>query len=166
MKTIGSQAVRVGLASILFGVSCFAAGDAGFELVSAAEFQQEKDARSLITRGPDTQTPEPESQRLADGPVIEVLTPDARKSVKAPVDISVRFAPGPGAKIVLGSLRIRYGMIALDVTDRIRRAATVTEQGIQAPGAVLPAGSHSMSIEIADSAGRKTKQAFKFRVEK
>ena len=166
MKAIGSQAVRVGLAAILFGASCLAAGDVGFELVSAAEFQQEKDARSLITRGPGTQTPEPESHRSPDGPVIEVLTPDARQSVKAPVDISVRFAPGPGATIVLGSLRIRYGMIGLDVTDRIRRAATVTEQGIRAPGAALPAGSHSMSIEIADSAGRKTKQAFKFRVEK
>ena len=65
-----------------------------------------------------------------------------------------------------GFERIRYGMIGLDVTDRIRQAATVTEQGIEATGAALPAGSHSMSVEIADSAGRSTKQAFKFRVEK
>jgi len=55
-------------------------------------------------------------------------------------------------------------MIGLDVTDRIRKAATVTERGIEATGAALPAGPHSMAIEIADSAGHSTKQAFKFRV--
>ena len=97
--------------------------------------------------------------------MIEVLTPDARKTVKSPVDISVHFSPGPGATIVLDSLRVSYGLIGLDVTARIRQSASVTEQGIQAPAAALPAGSHSMSIEIADSAGRKTRQAFKFRVE-
>jgi hypothetical protein len=86
--------------------------------------------------------------------------------VRPPVDISVRFSPGPGARIVLDSLHIRYGLIGLDVTDRIRKAATVTEQGIEAPGAALPAGSHSMSVEISDSAGRTTRQAFKFRVQK
>ena len=97
--------------------------------------------------------------------MIEILTPDAGRPVKAPVDISIRFTPGPAATIVLDSLRIRYGLIGLDVTDRIRKAATVTEQGIHAPGAALPAGSHSMSIEIADSAARKTKRAFKFKVQ-
>ena len=55
-------------------------------------------------------------------------------------------------------------MIGLDPTDRIRKAATVTERGIEATGAALPAGPHSMAIEIADSAGHSTKQAFKFRV--
>jgi hypothetical protein len=136
----------------------------GFELVTADEFQREKDARNMVTRGPGA-AEEQTSDRAANGPVIEVLTPEAKKTVKAPVDINVRFAPGPGARIVLETLRIRYGMIGLDVTERIRKAATVTEQGIQAPGAALPAGSHSMSIEIADSASRKTKQVFKFKVE-
>lgn len=152
-------------AMAVLGASCLAVAGQPFELVTAEEYQQEKDARSLITRGSTTGPTEPESARAADGPKIEVVTPDARNSVHAPVDIDVRFAPGPGARIVLGSLRIRYGMIGLDVTDRIRKAATVTEQGIKASGAALPAGSHSMSVEIADSAGRKSKQAFKFRVE-
>ena len=134
-----------------------------FELLTPDEYQQEKDARSLVLRGAAGKA-EPESQRATDGPVINIVTPSAQNTVKAPVDIDVRFEPGPGAKIVLDTLRIRYGMIGLDVTDRIRKAATVTEQGIRAPGAQLPAGSHSMSVEIADSAGRKTKQSFKFKV--
>jgi hypothetical protein len=165
MNAICIRAASIGLVSVLLGFSCLAAGNAGFELVTADEYQREKDAHSLLTRGPGTQPAEPESLRAADGPLIEVVTPDSRKAVKSPVDISVRFSPGPGATIVLDSLHVRYGLIGLDVTERIRQSATVTEQGIQAPAAALPAGSHSMSIEIADSAGRKTKRAFKFRVE-
>ena len=135
-------------------------------LLSVEEYQQEEDARSLVTRGArESAAVEPESGRAPGGPVIEIMTPDARQAVKAPVDIVVRFRPGPDARIVLDSLRIRYGMIGLDVTERIRKAATVTDEGIRASGADLPAGKHSMSIEIADSAGRTTKQAFKFRVE-
>ena len=145
------------------GVSWLAAASTGFDLVSPAEFQQEKDARALVLRGTEGKE-EPASQRPPDGPVIEIVTPDAKAPVKAPVDIDVRFEPGPNARIVLSSLKIRYGMIGLDVTDRIRKAATVDEHGIRAPGAQLPSGSHSMSVEIADSAGRKTKQSFKFKV--
>lgn len=157
---------RALLALVLTYSSLAAGADGGFVLVSPEEFQLEKDAQNLVTRGaqaPDTDEPEP--KRAADGPMIEILTPDAQKAVKAPVDIEVRFQPGPDAMIVLDTLRIRYGMIGLDVTERIRKAATVTDQGIRASGAELPAGRHSMSIEISDSAGRTTKQAFRFRVE-
>ena len=166
MNAICHRAARVGLLLVLLGVSCLVAGSTGFELLSAEEYQREKDAHSMITRGPGARTVEPESEPAAGGPLIEILAPDARKMVKAPVDISVRFSPGAGSTIVLDSLRIRYGMIGLDVTDRIRKAATVTERGIEATGAALPAGSHYMAIEIADSAGRNTKQGFKFQVEK
>ena len=166
MNAICRRAARVGLLLVLLGVSCLVAGSTGFDLLTAAEYQQEKDAHSMVTRGPGARAVEPESENAEGGPLIEILAPDARKVVKAPVDISVRFWPGAGSTIVLESLRIRYGMIGLDVTDRIRKAATVTERGIEATGAALPAGSHSMSIEIADSAGRNTKQGFKFQVEK
>jgi hypothetical protein len=166
MITLQVPSRRALLALVLACASLAAGADGGFILVSPEEFQLEKDAQNLVTRG--AQAPdigEPESKRAADGPVIEIMTPDARQPVKAPVDIVVNFRPGPDARIVLDTLRIRYGMIGLDVTERIRKAATVTEQGIRASGAELPAGRHSMSVEISDSAGRTTKQAFKFRVE-
>jgi len=166
MNAICRRAARVGLLLVLLGVSCLVAGSTGFDLLTTEEYQEEKDARSMVTRGPGARAVEPESEHAVGGPLIEILAPDARRVVKAPVDISVRFSPGAGSTIVLESLRIRYGMIGLDVTDRIRKAATVTERGIEATGAALPAGSHSMSIEIADSAGRNTKQGFKFQVEK
>jgi hypothetical protein len=154
---------RIAVAVALLSACWLVTAAGSFELLTPDEYQQEKDAQSLVLRGA-TGKEEPESQRAADGPVINVVTPSAKNTVKAPVDIDVRFEPGPGAKIQIDTLRIRYGMIGLDVTDRIRKAATVTEQGIRAPGAQLPAGSHSMSVEIADTAGRKTKQSFKFKV--
>ena len=169
-ESIPTRTGRVAWIGLLFAAFCSAAAPAhhtGFELVTAEEFQREEDARSLVTRSANARQPaEPKSQRAADGPLIEVVTPDASAPVRAPVDISVRFTPGPDAHIVIDSLHIRYGLIGLDVTDRIRKAARVSEQGFDAPGASLPPGSHAMSIEISDSAGRATRQAFRFRVEK
>jgi hypothetical protein len=164
---VRTSAAWIGLLLAAFCATAATAHHTGFQLVTAEEFEREEDARNLVTRSANARQPaEPGSQRAADGPLIEVVTPDASTPVHAPVDISVRFAPGPDARIVIDSLHIRYGLIGLDVTDRIRKAARVTEQGIDAPGASLPAGSHALSIEISDSAGRTTRQAFRFRVEK
>jgi hypothetical protein len=170
MGSISGRAGRTAGTGVLLAAICAAAATAepgGFELVTADEFQREEDARQLVTRSAQSLQPaEDGSRRVVDGPLIEIVTPDATTPVHAPVDITVRFAPGPGARIVLDSLLIRYGLIGLDVTDRIRNAARVTEQGIEASGASLPAGPHSMSIEIPDTAGRTTRQASRFRVEK
>ena len=169
MGRISGRTGRTAGTGLLLAAMCATAattGPGGFELVTADEFQREEDARELVTRSARSLQPADEaSRRVVDGPLIEIVTPDATTPVHAPVDITVRFAPGPGARIVLDSLHIRYGLIGLDVTDRIRKAARVTEQGIEASGASLPAGSHSMSIEISDTAGRTTRQAFQFRVE-
>ncbi len=151
----------------MLSICGIAASSGAFQLVLPDEFSRDQLARS--EQLPDGRTrgelfDEQVWTRSLDAPLIEVVTPDAATPVQSPVDIYVKFEPGPGAKIVLDSLHIRYGVIGLDVTDRIRKAATVTEQGIRAKGAELPAGSHTMSIEIADSIGRKGKQKFKFRV--
>jgi hypothetical protein len=169
-ESIRAMTARAAWIAFVLAAVCATAATAhhtGFELVTTEEFRREKDARDLVTRSAKAQQPaEAKSERSADGPSIDVITPNASGTVHAPVDISVRFAPGPEARIVIDSLHVRYGVIGLDVTDRIRKAARVTEQGIEAPGASLPPGSHSMSIEISDSLGRTTRQAFRFRVEK
>ncbi len=48
----------------------------GFELLTAAEYQEEKDAQALVLRS-SAGREQPESERVADGPVIDVVTPDA-----------------------------------------------------------------------------------------
>jgi hypothetical protein len=152
---------------VLSCLTCVAVAAAGFLLVSDGEFARDQAARQVIADGGRTAGEIFDQQiwtRSVDAPAIEIVTPNAATPVESPVDIFVRFAPGPGAAIAPETLRIRYGVIGLDVTERIRKAATVTPEGIRARGAQLPAGEHAMSIEIADTAGRKTKQKFKFRV--
>lgn len=159
--------LAMGLLLSVAGTNLSASG-AGFQLVSPDEYEREQASRAVVTADGRTQGDVFDEQvwtRSLDAPLIEVVTPTPTSPVRPPVNIVVNFQPGPGAKIVTESLRIKYGLVGLDVTDRIRKAATVTEQGIRANGADLPAGSHSLSIEIADTAGRRTKQTFKFRVE-
>ena len=138
-----------------------------FQLVSADEYRRDQAAANEVTADGRTRMEVFDEQlwtRALDAPAIQVVTPDEAAPVRSPVDIFVKFEPAPGAKIALDSLHITYGVLGLDVTDRIRHAATVTEQGIRAKGAELPVGAHSMSIEISDTAGRKSKRKFKFRV--
>lgn len=153
---------------VLAGSALAASADGMFRLVSDDEFERDQAARGVAAEDGRTAGDVFDEQvwtRAIDAPVIEVVNPNAEKPVPSPVDIFIRFAPGPGAKINLDSLRIKYGVIGLDVTDRIRKAATVSPEGIRATGAELPPGNHSMSIEIGDTAGRTTKQKFKFRVD-
>lgn len=58
------------------------------------------------------------------------------------------------------SLEILYGWLEIDVTDRIREYAEITEAGITAPGAKLPSGDHSFLLRIADVNGRFTEKGF------
>jgi hypothetical protein len=160
-----------GLSLTLFlslSIAGISAAGTGFQLITPEDYKKEQAARAVATADYLSEGDVLERQtwtRSLDAPVIEVVTPDATSPVRPPVNIEVRFQPGPGAKIVKESLRIKYGLVGLDITERIRKAATVTEQGIRASGAELPAGSHSLSIEIADTAGRRARQVLKFRVD-
>ena len=139
-----------------------------FVLVSPAEYGRDQTARAVPTADGRTAGEVFDQQiwtRALDAPAIEVIVPPAGAVIHPPINIEVRFTPAPGASIDLSTLRIRYGVIGLDVTDRIRKAAKVTPDGIHAEGAKLPAGNHALSIEIGDNQGRKNKQTFKFRVE-
>lgn len=140
----------------------------GFMLISPAEYNSDQVARAAPAADGRTAGEIFDQQvwsRALDAPTIEVVAPHAEGAIHPPIDIDVRFTAALGASIDLSTLRIRYGVIGIDVTDRIRKAAKVTPSGIRAQGAELPAGRHSMSVEIADSYGRKNKQTFKFTVE-
>jgi len=149
-------------------LTCIAVAAVGFRLISDEEFARDQAAREVIADGGRTAGEIFDQQvwtRSVDAPAIEVVQPDPAAALHSPVDIEVRFTPAPGASIDLSTLRIRYGVIGLDVTDRIRKAAEVTASGIHARGAELPAGKHSMSVEIGDNKGRKNRQKFKVHVE-
>ncbi len=162
-----SMQVWIAVAITVLAVPLVAGSSERFQLVSADEYARDQAAANEVTADGRTRMEVFDQHvwtRALDAPVIQVVAPDEASLVRSPVDIFVKFGPAPGSKIALDSLHITYGVLGLDVTDRIRHAATVTEQGIRAKGADLPAGSHSMSIEISDTAGRKSKRKFKFRV--
>ncbi len=137
-----------------------AAPHAGFQLLSAQEYQSELAARAapgatITLRGADF-----------DAPAITVVKPDRSAPIQPPVDIDVHFKAAQGATVNLASLKIMYGFLKLDITRRILDApgVQVSAAGLKASGAQLPSGSHKLLIEIADNIGRTGRQPLEFTV--
>jgi hypothetical protein len=137
------------------------AAQGGFELLSAREYQSELVAEKL----PAAKF----APRAADfnAPTITVVKPNAAGPIQPPVDIDVRFQPAQGATVNVSSLKIMYGFLKLDITQRILQApgVQVSAQGLRASGAKLPAGSHKLVIEVADNYGRTARQPIEFVVQ-
>jgi hypothetical protein len=149
-------------AGILMSTAVTSAADkGGFELLSSREYQSELSLRSsapgtpLMLRGADF-----------DAPTITVVKPDRNAPIQPPVDIDVRFQAAQGASVNASTLRITYGFLHLDITQRILQApgVRVSGSGLQAGGARLPSGSHKLVIEIADNVGRTGRQPLEFTV--
>lgn len=98
------------------------------------------------------------------GPQILLVTPRGMESVPSPLDIELRFIAKAPSKIVRESLRASYGFFGFDVTERLTRNAKVTASGILARNADLPAGSHSITIEIRDDRERIGRKTFQFEI--
>jgi hypothetical protein len=136
------------------------AAEGGFELVSPREYQSELAARArpgahLVTRGADL-----------NAPTIVVITPDRAAPIQAPVDIDVRFKAAEGASVNVSSLKITYGFLSIDITQRILGApgVQVSPGGLKASGARLPSGTHKLVIAVADNLGRTGRQPLEFTV--
>lgn len=137
-----------------------AAQHAGFQLLSAQEYQSELSARAapgaeLTLKAADF-----------DAPAITVVKPDRSAPIQPPVDIDVHFKAAQGASVNVGSLKITYGFLKLDITKRILQApgVQVTTAGLKANGAQLPSGSHKLAIEVADNIGRTGRQRLEFTI--
>jgi len=136
------------------------AAQGGFQLLSSAEYQAELAARAvpgatLVTRGADF-----------NAPTITVVKPEHSAPIRPPVDIDVEFTPSQGSTVDVSSLKILYGFLKLDITQRILKApgVQVSTSGLKASGAQLPSGSHKLLIEIADNLGRVGRQPVEFTV--
>jgi hypothetical protein len=147
-------------AALLMSAMSSAADRGGFELLSAREYQSELTARkapnaSFVTRSADL-----------NAPVITVVTPDRGAPIQPPVNIDVRFKAAQGATVNVSSLKVSYGFLHLDITQRILGApgVQVTPEGLKASGAQLPSGSHKLVIEISDNIGRTGRQPLEFTV--
>lgn len=149
-----------GIAVAVLWASSGLAEAAGFDLVTSGEAAQAAQAEKTMTAPVRTRSlPRP------DAPAIKVLSPSAPGTpVAAPLRIEVAFQPAQGAKIVPSSFRVLYGLLKIDLTDRLRQHATVTESGVVVNGAKVPDGQHRMFIQVADDKGNTAEQELRFRV--
>lgn len=134
----------------------------GFELITAAEAQQaataERDAPPEIR---SRSMPVPKG----NVPGIRVLSPTSGTApVAAPLRIELAFTPTPGSRIVPSSFRVLYGLLKIDLTDRLRKHATVTESGVVVDRAVVPDGQHRLILQVADDQGNTAEQELRIRV--
>lgn len=118
-----------------------------------------KESRAAHPRASTAPAPQP------GAPVIDIVEPDAKKPIKSPFGIRIRFRPGSGASIDPASFRVKYGWLNLDITERLIGHAKVDASGVAADDAEIPAGEYSITLQIADTLGRIGTRTFGFRVE-
>jgi hypothetical protein len=139
----------------------------GFPLVSEQEAAADRVAQRgdvVVNRTLESTHAESGEQAAAAAPVIEVLSPDATKGLHSPINIDIRFRAPPRTMIALHTVRLRYGVMQLDLTERIRNMGSVTKDGIRAYGAELPVGQHSMTVEVEDTRGVRARSRFTLNV--
>lgn len=125
-----------------------------FMLVSPEEFAQSQAAPQF----------EPKAMLLPEpgAPEIVVLSPVAQSKIRTPMDIRLAFVPADGAAIDPDSLRILYGWLKLDITDRVMKHAKFSPSELSASGADIPAGNHKIVIRVSDDKGRTGERIIKF----
>jgi hypothetical protein len=100
--------------------------------------------RSLITPEEDVrdraapQTVEPNEPQVAGASVIELLAPDLSRPVHNPVTVDVRINTQPDASADMRTLRVKYGWLGIDITNRILRHAAVTANRVTATDVDIP----------------------------
>ena len=133
-----------------------------FDLITAAEARQT--AKAELEAPPEIR-PRQAVGPKANAPGIRVISPTASgTAVAAPLRIEVAFTPTPGTRIVPSSFRVLYGLLKIDLTDRLRKHATVTESGVVVDRAVVPDGQHRLILQVADDQGNTAEQELRIRV--
>jgi hypothetical protein len=97
-------------------------------------------------------------------PKITLQAPNISQAVASPLMVKLRFRATAPAVILPQTFRVLYGFFQLDITSRITASTVVTSSGLEVPEAQLPAGSHTLLVEVQDSAGRRGRSWFRFEV--
>ncbi|PND38182.1 hypothetical protein C1O66_12075 [Paucibacter aquatile] len=130
---------------------------AGRFLISETEWKQER------------ATPPPPSTKFSPAPGaprLELLQPKpGPDTLASPFDIQLRWNAEGEARIEPQTLRIRYGWMGLDITQRVLAQAEVTAEGLRIRKAALPSGEHKLAVEIADSLQRVGRRQFEVKVQ-
>lgn len=99
-----------------------------------------------------------------DAPLIEVIRPNPLNNLKQPFPVELRFIARSGAPIDPKTLKVSYGFMGLDLTERIRKSATVTPEGLRAENVEIPKGDHRLTVKVADAKGLVGERDIRIRV--
>jgi hypothetical protein len=145
-----------------------AAPQLAFELVTRAEAARDRELRpkNETFDAPEVRTRSVPGAAAAAAPVfaIRVLAPTPQVAVTAPLRIELAFDAPPGARVVPSSFRVLYGVLKIDLTDRLRRFSTISERGVVVDQAVVPDGLHRLFLQVADDKGNVAEQELRLRV--
>jgi hypothetical protein len=99
-----------------------------------------------------------------NAPVITINSPMLTSGLLAPIKIAINFKAHDDANIEIDSLRVLYGWLNLDITDRIKKHAQITNSGISATNVMLPEGEHNITIQIMDTRARSAEKEISFEI--
>lgn len=139
-----------------------ASADQPFDLVTAAEAQRD----AAAPRPPRSRAMPPAAPSApARAPTIEVIAPQGEDNpLSSPLRIEVAFKAPPDARIVPSTFRLLYGVLKIDLTDRLHKVATIRESGVVVDQARVPDGTHRLIVRVADDKGRFGEQELLIRV--
>ena len=99
-----------------------------------------------------------------ESPVITINSPLVTSGLHSPIRIDINFKAPDDANIQADSLKVMYGWLSLDITERIRQHAQISHSGILAENVELPVGKHNITIEITDTMERSTEKEVSFEI--
>jgi hypothetical protein len=151
------------LAALLLLGSALLTQAAPFTLISDDEARREASAAAQAEPAP----PRPRSLPLPprQAPAIELLAPVPEGvTVSSPLRLEIAFKAPADARIVPGSFRLLYGVLKIDLTERLQRRARLNEDGVLIEEAAVPQGTHRVIVRVADDKGRVAERELMIRV--
>jgi hypothetical protein len=135
-----------------------------FQLITPAEAMREREARAKDDSEFRTRSMTRPGASTKPGLTIRVIAPSTQGPVTAPFRIEVAFDVPAGIKVVPSTFRVQYGVLKLDLTERLRRFATISETGVVVNNAAVPDGLHRLLLSVADDQGNVAEQELRVRV--
>jgi hypothetical protein len=138
-------------------------------LAQAAPFTLISDDEARRESAAAAQNPPPARPRSLPtprpAPGLEVLAPVPEgATVSSPLRLEIAFKAPPDARIVPASFRLLYGVLKIDLTERLQRHARLDESGVLIEEAAVPQGTHRVIVRVADDKGRLAERELLIRV--
>ena len=85
-------------------------------------------------------------------------------AVSSPLRLEIAFKAPADARIVPASFRLLYGVLKIDLTERLQRHARLNEAGVLIEETAVPQGTHRVIVRVADDKGRIAERELMIRV--